>query len=199
MLHQEGPESFDDVMIHDGKARQAWATRYAFGILGGMGSKGAIRQRINEAKAELKTIKDDDYTSNKIKERIGKLAGAAAIIRVGAPTKSDQAELKFRIESAVTSARAAMQEGVVPGGGAAYVGCIPALEKMELSGDEAVGVKILIGALTEPMKAINENAGWTDPIIHYARRNGSGRPSTWSAGSGWTPSRPASSTRCRSR
>jgi chaperonin GroEL len=176
-IHQEGAESFNDVLIHDlGKARQAWATRFAFGILGGMGGKGAIRQRINEAKAELKTIKDDEYTSNKIKERIGKLAGAAAIIRVGAPTKSDQAELKFRIESAVASARAAMQEGVVPGGGAAYIGCIPALEKLELTGDEAVGIKILIGALTEPMKAINENAGLdTSPIIHHARRNGSGQ------------------------
>lgn len=175
-IHQEAGERFEDVMIHDlGKARQAWATRWAFGILGGAGSKGAIRQRINEAKAELKTIKDDDYTRNKIKERIGKLAGAAAVIRVGAPTKSDQAERKFRIEAAVTAARAAMQEGVVAGGGAALVGCAPALEKLavELRGDEAVGVKLLAAALAEPMRAIAENAGLDpSPIVHTARERG---------------------------
>lgn len=173
-LHQEGQESFKEVMLHDlGQARQAWATKFAFGILGGTGSRGAVRQRITEAKAELTTIKDDEYTSNKIKERIGKLMGAAAVIRVGAPTKADQAELKFRVEAAVTSARTALQDGVVPGGGAAYIGCLPALEALELTGDEAVGLKILARALTEPMRAIVQNAGIPDsPIIHGARERG---------------------------
>ena len=91
-----------------GKARQAWATKVAFGILGGQGSKVGIRQRIAEAKAELGTISDDAYTSDKIKERIGKLAGTAALIRVGAASKSEQEELKFRIEAAVRSARSAL-------------------------------------------------------------------------------------------
>jgi chaperonin GroEL len=175
-LHMEGQESFKEVILEDlGKARQAWATKFAFGILGGQGSKGAIRQRIGEARAELKTIKDDEYTTNKIKERVGKLMGAAAIIRVGAPTKSDQAELKFRVEAAVTAARAALQEGVVPGGGAAFVACLPALEALKLSGDEAVGLKILGRALTEPMRAIAENAGLDpSPIVHEARQRGAG-------------------------
>jgi chaperonin GroEL len=171
-LLQEAQDRFEDVMLHDlGKARQAWATRFAFGILGGEGSKGAMRQRIGEARAEMATIKDDDYVVNKIKERIGKLSGAAAVIRVGAPTKSDQADLKFRIEAAVTSARSALQDGVVAGGGAAYVACIPALEAMELSGDEAVGARILARARTEPMRAIAENAGYDpSPIVYEARR-----------------------------
>jgi chaperonin GroEL len=175
-LHQEGQESFQEIMIHDlGRARQAWATRHAFGILGGHGSKGAIRQRINEAKAELRTIKDDDYVRNKIRERIGKLAGAAAVIRVGAPTKSEQTEAKFRIEAAVTSARSALQDGVVPGGGAAFLACVPALEAMTLTGDEAVGLKILIRALQEPMRAIVENAGLdANMILHFAREHGPG-------------------------
>ncbi|MCC6627859.1 MAG: chaperonin GroEL [Chloroflexi bacterium] len=175
-VHQEAAERFEDVQSYDlGRARQAWATRWAFGILGGMGSKGAIRQRINEAKAELKTIKDDDYTVGKIRERIGKLAGAAAIIRVGAPTKADQAERRLRIEAAVTAGRAALQEGVVAGGGAAFIACIPALERLasELNGDEAVGVRALAGALTAPMRAIAENAGLApSSIVHLAREKG---------------------------
>jgi chaperonin GroEL len=175
-LHQEGQESFNEVMIHDlGTARQAWATRWAFGILGGHGAKGAIRQRIAEARAELATVKDDDYTRNKIRERIGKLAGAAAIIRVGAPTKSDQAELKFRVEAAVTAGQTALREGVVPGGGAAYVACRSALECLDASTeDERMGIKVLSAALTEPMRAIAENAGLEpNVILHTAAERGS--------------------------
>jgi chaperonin GroEL len=175
-LTQEAQDPFDEVMIHDlGTARQAWATRFHWGILGGGGSKGAIRQRINEAKAELRTIVDDDYVRNKIKERIGKLAGAAAVVRVGAPTKPDRDDLKFRVEAAVTVARSALQEGVVPGGGAAYVAAARALESVEARGDEAVGLKVLAEALEEPMRAIAENAGLDpSPIVHEARRRGPG-------------------------
>jgi chaperonin GroEL len=175
-VHQEAGERFEDVQSYDlGRARQAWATRWAFGILGGAGSKGAIRQRISDCKAELKTIKDDDYTTGKIRERIGKLAGAAAIVRVGAPTKADQADRRLRIEAAVTAGRAALQDGVVAGGGAAYLGCVPALERLaaESTGDAAVGVKILIAALAEPMAAIVENAGLNaSTIVHTARQQG---------------------------
>ena len=169
---QDRQERLADVTIDDlGKARQAWATRVAFGILGGQGSKAGIRQRIAEARAELGTIEDDAYTSEKIKERIGKLAGTAAIIRVGAPSKSEQEDLKLRIEAAVRSARSAVQDGVVPGGGAALLACIPALEGMAVDGDEGVGVRALAEALPEPMRAILGNAGLeVAPIVHEARR-----------------------------
>lgn len=177
-LLQEAEDPFSEVMIHDlGTARQAWATRHGFGLVGGGGGKGAIRQRIGEAKNELKAVGDDDYVRDKIKERIGKLAGAAAVIRVGAPTKVDRDELKFRIEAAVTSARSALQEGVVPGGGAAFLTCAPALEALALEAraDEAVGIKALAEALAEPMRAIVENAGFDpSPIVHEARRRGPG-------------------------
>jgi chaperonin GroEL len=170
----EGQESFAEVINEDlGRARQVWATKFAFGILGGTGSKGAIRQRIQEARAELATIKDDDYTRDKIKERIGKLMGAAAVVRVGAPTRADQADLKFRIEAAVTAARAALRDGVVPGGGAALVACLAALDELKLSGDEAVGVRIMARALSEPMRAIAENAGIDpSPLIYFAAERG---------------------------
>src|SRR6202011_392589 len=109
----------------------------AFGILGGQGSKVEIRRRIVEARAELGGVLDDAYTSEKIKERIGKLAGTAAIIRVGAPSKSEQEELKLRVEAAVRSARAALRDGVVPGGGAALVACRPSLDALLACGDGA--------------------------------------------------------------
>ena len=173
-LGQDRQERLADVTIDDlGKARQAWATRFAFGILGGQGAKAAIRQRVAEARAELATVEDDAYTSEKIKERIGKLAGTAASIRVGAPSKSEQEDLKLRIEAAVRSARSALRDGVVPGGGAALVACIPAIETMTLSGDEAVGASALAHALAEPMRTILGNAGLdATSIVHEARRRG---------------------------
>jgi chaperonin GroEL len=171
-ISQDRGDALRDVTIDDlGKARQAWATRVAFGILGGQGSKAGIRQRIAEARAELGGVENDAYTSEKIKERIGKLAGTAAVIRVGAPIKTEQEELKLRVEAALRSARSALQDGVVAGGGAALVGCIAALEALRIDGDEAFGVKALAEALTEPMRAILGNAGFeAAPVVYEARR-----------------------------
>jgi chaperonin GroEL len=172
---QERGDRLAHVTINDlGKARQAWATRVAFGILGGHGSKAAIRQRIGEARAELRTVDEDDvFTSAKIHERIGKLAGTTAIIRVGAPTTAEQLELKLRIEAAISSARSALKDGVVPGGGAAMLACVPALDALEVSGDEAVGVSALAHALAEPMRAIVANAGLeVGPLVNQARQCG---------------------------
>ncbi len=175
-LHQEWQERLEGVAIEDlGKARQVWATRSAFGILGGHGSKGAIRQRIGEARGELGTVGDDDYKRDKVRERIGKLAGTAAVIRVGAPSQSEQAELKLRVEAAVASARCALEAGIVPGGGAGLLACAPALEAAKLDGDEAVGVQILARALAEPMRVIVRNAGLDPgPIVHEAHQRGPG-------------------------
>jgi chaperonin GroEL len=172
LISQDRHDGLADVTIDDlGRARQGWATRFAFGILGGHGSKAAIRQRIAEARAELRAVEDDLYTSTKIQERIGKLAGTAVTIHVGAPSKAEQENLKLRIEAAVRSARSAMHEGVVPGGGLALLACTPALEAMDVSGDEAVGVRALAQALGEPMRAIVRNAGLDEgPILDHARR-----------------------------
>jgi len=173
-LRREAGDRLTDVTIGDlGKARLAWATRFAFGILGGQGNRSAIRQRIADARAELSAVGDDEYIRGKIRERIGKLAGAAATIRVGAPTQSEQEDLKLRMEAAVAAARSAMQEGVVPGGGCALVASIPALEALDVAGDEAVGIRLLTGALAEPMRAIVSNAGFEPgPIVYEARRRG---------------------------
>lgn len=161
-----------DVTIDDlGRARQAWATRVAFGLLGGSGTRERIRQRIATARTELTFVqKNDAFSKGKIQERIGKLAGTSAVIHVGAPTGAERAELKLRIEAAVRSGRSALQSGVVAGGGAALLGCIPALEAMQLEGDQGVGVDALARALAEPLRTIVSNAGFEPaPIVHRTR------------------------------
>ncbi|CAA9552631.1 MAG: Heat shock protein 60 family chaperone GroEL [uncultured Thermomicrobiales bacterium] len=174
----DGGDRIEEVILEDlGRARQAWVTDRTFGILGGAGAKGAVRQRINEVKAELREAKGDDNLRKSLQERIGKLAGAAATVYVAAPTSAEQAELRSRVEAAVTSARAALRDGVVPGGGAAFLGCVPALERFGagLTGDEAFGVAILARALTGPMAAIARNAGLDpQPLIAEAREHGAG-------------------------
>jgi chaperonin GroEL len=152
-----------------GRARQAWATRVAFGILGGAGTKPRIRERIAEVRAELARIpKADVFATAKVQERIGKLAGTSAIVRVGAPTVAEQAELKLRVEAAIRSARAALAHGVVPGGGAALLRCMPALETLEPD----LGARALASALVEPMRAIARNAGFEADVVVQRARGG---------------------------
>jgi chaperonin GroEL len=169
-------ESLAEVTLADlGRARQAWAHRTMFGILGGQGDRAQIRARIAEAKVELSNVENDNYVRDKIKERIGKLAGTAAILLVGAHTSSAQAEMKVRVEAAVTAARAAVQDGVAAGGGAALLGCVPALEELatDLDAEERQGVRALMRALEEPMRTIAGNAGLEPSgILHEARARG---------------------------
>lgn len=175
----ERGDKLEEVIFEDlGTARQAWVTSNTFGILGGAGAKGAIRQRIGEVKKELRALpKDEEHDRSTVQERIGKLAGAAAIIRVGAVTQVEQAETKLRIEAAVAAARSALRDGVVAGGGAGYVGCIAALERLkaEYDGDEAYGIEVMARALSAPMRAIARNSGHDPrPLVHQARERGEG-------------------------
>ncbi|MCC6178421.1 MAG: chaperonin GroEL [Chloroflexi bacterium] len=154
-----------------GSARQAWARRSTFGFLGGRGDRAAVRRRMVAARGELSQAGNDTWLRGKIRERIGKLAGAVAVILAGAPTPADRAELKVRVEAAVATARAGLRDGVVPGGGAAYLACVPALEAAakEMSGDEKTGIQVLARALGGPMAAIAANAGLAPaPILHAA-------------------------------
>jgi chaperonin GroEL len=175
----ERGDKLEEIILEDlGTARQAWVTATTFGILGGGGAKGAIRQRITEVKHELRALpKDEEHDRSTVQERIGKLAGAAAIIRVGAVTQVEQAETKLRIEAAVSAARSALRDGVVAGGGAGYVGCIAAVERLKAgcAGDEAFGVEVVARALSAPMRAIARNAGHDPrPLVHEARERGEG-------------------------
>jgi chaperonin GroEL len=170
-ISQARGDRLSGVTLDDlGRARQAWATRVAFGILGGAGTRARIRDRIAEARGELRQIpKADVFATSKVQERIGKLAGTSVIVHVGAPTAAGQAELKLRVEAAIRSARAALAQGVVPGGGAALLLCIPAVESMACDADEQVGARALASALAEPMRAIACNAGFeAEPILARA-------------------------------
>lgn len=173
----ERHDRLEDVTLADlGRARQAWVTPTAFAILGGRGERAAIRARIAAAKQELRaTPADEVWVRERIRERIGKLAGTAAVLKVGAATPSEQAELKLRVEAAIATARAAVADGVVPGGGAALLACAPAVDALPLRGDEAVGARLLARALAEPMRTLARNAGCEpSAILHEARQRGAG-------------------------
>lgn len=158
-----------------GVARQAWATRFSFGIIGGRGTKAAIRQRIGALKGELRQTRDDQYAREKLQERIGKLAGLSAVIRIGTANPRTRKDLKARVEAAITVGRHAMNDGVVPGGGAALVACVPALAAVECPPHEFAGIRILMRALTEPMRVIAENAGLEPgPIVSAVQRHPAG-------------------------
>jgi len=157
-----------------GRARQAWASRSAFGVLGGRGARSAVRRRVAEARAELDRVGDDRQARNMTYQRIGKLAGLGATIRIGAATELEREELLLRTEAGVTAARLALQEGVVPGGGAALVACAAALRNRCPAGDEGVATSILAHALAAPMRTLAHNAGVDDggAIVEEARRRG---------------------------
>jgi chaperonin GroEL len=158
-----------------GRCRQAWATRTSFGIVGGQGRKDRIRERISELRAELRVTHDDPPLRGKLEERIGMLSGTSAIVRVGAPTPGEQAELRLRLEAAVLAARLAMEHGVIAGGGAALVDCARKLGELDVTGDEAAGVRVLATALAEPMRAIVSNAGLeAERVVHDALCRGPG-------------------------
>jgi chaperonin GroEL len=161
-FHDQLGESLANATLADlGKARQAWARPRSFGILGGLADRDAIRTRIGRLRSELSSVKDDEWLRKKLQERIGKLSGSSAMIVVGAHSEAARDELKLRVESAVTMARSAVRDGVVPGGGAAFLACAAIIEAAVVGrrDDEAVGWRALAAALREPMEAIAHNAG----------------------------------------
>src|SRR5436190_4817342 len=133
-------------------------------IIDGGGKKEAVQSRIAQIKKELETT-TSDYDKEKLQERLAKLAGGVAQINVGAATEAEMKEKKARVEDALHATRAAVEEGILPGGGVALVRAIPALEALKVAGDEKVGVMIVRRALEAPMKQIAENAGVDGSIV----------------------------------
>lgn len=169
-------ERLENVTVEDlGSARQSWVRRDQFGIVGGRGDRAAIRARIGQARAELRGVTDDVWRREKLKERIGKLSGTAAIILVGAPALAARDELKVRLEAGIAAGRAALRAGVVAGGGVAYLACAAHLEATagDQPSDEGQGMTLLARALARPMHILLRNAGLAPaPIIHEARLRG---------------------------
>jgi chaperonin GroEL len=147
-----------------GKARKVVVTKDETTIVEGGGSEDEIKGRINQIKAEIEKT-DSDYDREKLQERLAKLAGGVAVIKVGAATEVELKEKKHRIEDAVQTTKAAVEEGIVPGGGVALLQAQIALEKVDLEGDEATGAHIVHKALESPMKQIAENAGLESGVV----------------------------------
>ncbi len=149
-----------------GKARQVKVSKENTIIVDGAGSSEAIKNRTNQIRSQIETT-TSDYDREKLQERLAKMAGGVAIIRVGAATEVEMKEKKLRIEDALNATRAAVEEGIVAGGGTAYVNAVPAVEKLlgETEGDEKTGVRIIAKALTEPMRQIATNAGIDGSVV----------------------------------
>ena len=145
--------------VNIGRARRVWCNRDFFSIIGGSGTPSAIRERIAEIKRLLPTA-EGDFERDKMRERMGKLSGGVGVLKVGAPSERERETRKQRGEEAIVAARAAAEEGVVPGGGAAYLACVPRLREFAdtLNRDEAIGVKVLIGAMEAPTEWIIRNS-----------------------------------------
>ncbi len=147
-----------------GEARQVKVTKDETTIVDGKGDKKEITARIGQIKTQIKDT-TSDYDKEKLQERLAKLSGGVAVIQVGAATETEMKEKKFRIEDALSATRAAVEEGVVPGGGVTLLQIAPALDKVKESGDVATGISIVRKALTEPLKQIAQNAGVEGSIV----------------------------------
>ena len=149
-----------------GRARQVKIQKENTIIVDGAGSSDEIKARINQIKAQIE-VTTSDFDKEKLQERLAKLSGGVAVIKVGAATETEMKEMKLRIEDALNSTRAAVEEGIISGGGTAYVNAIASVEKLvkTTEGDERTGVRAVIKALEEPVKQIAANAGIDGSIV----------------------------------
>lgn len=159
-----GLELSDATLESLGSAENITVTKDDTVIVSGNGEAEQIEQRVELLRRQAEET-DSDYDREKIEERIAKLAGGVAVIRVGAATETEQKERKYRIEDALNASRAAVEEGIVPGGGTAYINIIPALEELDVEGDELTGVEIVKRALEEPVRQIAANAGIEGSVV----------------------------------
>ncbi len=161
-----GMELKDATVEMLGSVRQAVIDKENTILVGGAGASEAIAERITEIKNQIE-MSTSDFDREKMQERIGKLSGGVAVIKVGAATEVEMKEKKLRIEDALSSTKAAVEEGIVAGGGTALINAMPAVEKLipSLDGDEKTGAKIVLRALEAPLRQIAENAGLEGSVI----------------------------------
>ena len=157
----------DTTLAQLGRAKQVKIGKENTIIVDGMGEKSAIEERVRLIKAQLEDEKSE-YEKEKLQERLAKIAGGVAVIEVGAATEIEMKEKKLRIEDALSATKAAVEEGILPGGGTAYVNVIPEVEKLlndAKTDGEKIGIKIILKALEEPVKQIAKNAGLEGAVI----------------------------------
>jgi chaperonin GroEL len=147
-----------------GRARKVVVTKDTTTIIDGAGEAEEIKARIKQIKAEIETT-DSDFDREKLQERLAKLAGGVAVVKVGAATETEMKERKHRVEDALQATRAALEEGIVPGGGVALINAIGALDSLALEGEELTGANIVRRSLEEPLRQLANNAGLEGSVV----------------------------------
>ena len=174
VISEEVGRKLDSVTIEDlGRCRRVVSSKEDTTFVDGAGSDDAIQGRINQIKQQIEET-TSDYDREKLQERLAKLSGGVAIIKVGAATEVELKEKKLRVEDALSATRAAVEEGIVPGGGLTLIRASAALDSLGLTGDEGTGVSILGKALERPIKLIAENTGVAGEVILAESRKGEG-------------------------
>ncbi len=170
VISEELGRKLDSTQMEDlGRARRIVVSKEETTIIEGKGKKSDIQGRVGQIKAALETT-TSDWDREKLQERLGKIAGSVAVVKVGAATEVELKEKKHRVEDAVQATRAAVEEGIVAGGGVAYLNALSTLGKLTLAGDEATGANILQRSLEEPLRRIAINAGKEGSVIVQAVR-----------------------------
>jgi len=165
LISEELGRKLDAVQVEDlGRTRRIIVAKESTTIIEGKGKPKDVDARVRQIKAALETT-TSDWDREKLQERLGKLAGSVAVIKVGAATEVELKEKKHRVEDALSATRAAVEEGIVSGGGVALINAQGALDKLELTGDEATGARILRRALEEPLRRIATNAGKDGSVV----------------------------------
>ena len=165
VISEEIGRKLDSTTVEDlGRARRVVADKDKTTIIEGKGSEEAVKGRIKQIKAQIEET-TSDFDKEKLQERQAKLVGGVAVIKVGAATEVELKEKKHRVEDALSATRAAVEEGILPGGGVALINALPVLDKLKLSGDEATGVNIVKKAVEEPIRCLATNAGRDGSVI----------------------------------
>ncbi len=165
VISEETGRKLENVTVADfGRARRVVSTKDDTTIVDGAGSDDEIKSRIEQIRAQIE-VTTSDFDREKLQERLAKLSGGVAVIKVGAATETELKEKKHRVEDALSATRAAVEEGIVPGGGVSLVNAVQSLDAVEATGDILTGVNILRRALEEPMRGIVQNAGLDGSVV----------------------------------
>jgi len=174
VISEEKGIRLETVTLNDlGRAKTIRIDKDNTTIVDGAGDRKTLEGRVRQIRTQIDET-TSDYDREKLQERLAKLVGGVAVISVGAATETEMKEKKARVEDALNATRAAVEEGIVPGGGVAYLRCLPSLEKAKFDGDESLGLKIIKRALEEPARQIAANAGEEGSVIVQKLKEGSG-------------------------
>ncbi|MDW8361404.1 MAG: chaperonin GroEL, partial [Myxococcales bacterium] len=164
----------ENVTLNDlGRAKRITVDKDNTTIVDGLGAKADIKARIETIRKQIEET-TSDYDREKLQERLAKLVGGVAVVKVGAATEVEMKEKKARVEDALNATRAAVEEGIVPGGGVALIRAAAGLEKLEVPDEQRVGVNIVRRAIEEPLRMIAANAGWEPSVVVNEVRQGKG-------------------------